>query len=360
LVQTRHHHRMDQELAKRLVANDSVVRGAGFPAKNIVPGIDNNAVLDSAMSILVVKGMPLSAVIPGTGAWALGLDTLAIHVRVKALVAAGKISADTAKLFPPYPVRVKSPVTLDSVLAAGGAAIPVKGAFEATYQLSGKLIRVFRDTQDVSALFDISSFELLERPKSFDLSGKLQIGAKESAVPGSYRLEVMVQDDSLRKAISSAGFRVTPAADKIGPVIEILSPASGTVLDNATTSVLVKVNASDASGVDSVWISDRLASFVDGSWTVDSVGIPVTDIGFVVVVRAKDGKGNTASKDILVGRKAKLDPGAPSWTVLSPKSNELYPFDSSTVAVRWKVRDPRASIVSAPIGGGAATEAAAG
>ncbi|MEN9306350.1 MAG: hypothetical protein RL173_282 [Fibrobacterota bacterium] len=343
-----------QELAKRLVANDSLVRGTGFPANSIVPGIDNNAVLDSAMSILVVKGLPLSAVIPGTGAWALGLDTIAIHVRINVLVTAGKISADTAKLFPPYPVRLKSPVTLDSVLVAGGATTSVKGSFEATYQLSGKLIRVLRDTQDVSTQFDISSFELLERPKSFDLSGKLQVGAKESATPGRYRLEVMFQDDSLRKAVSSASFRVAAAADKQGPQITFVSPAANTVLDNATSSVLVKVSAMDESGVDSIWIDGKPASLVDGIWSA-TVSIPVTDLGYAVGVKAWDKLGNASTSSITVGRKAPTDPGKPTTTVLQPVAGSVFDFDTTSVLVRWKVEDPRAVTSKVLIDGEAAT-----
>ncbi len=232
----------------------------------------------------------------------------------------------------------------------------MNGKFEATGKIATLVAKVFQDTIDVSRHFEIPQVDLTSRPKELDLSGRLSLKARESAAAGTYRLEVVVMDTDDYSVKAVTGFQVLPAADTVGPIIQILSPTTGTVLENDVSTVAVKAQVEDPSGVDSVWIADKLAVGESGVWSVESVEIPVTDIGFAVVVRAKDAKGNASSKDVLVGRKAKLDPGSPTWSVLSPKANELFPFDSAATSVLWKVSDPRAEVVKAWIGGGEASK----
>lgn len=341
------------EFAKLLVENDPLVLSLGFPAKSI-EGVDTALVMRKAMEIVAAKQLPVSSVIPKGGPWALGLDSTAVHARIQELVREGKIEVDTAKLFPPYPMRTKNGIALDAQLVAGGPAVGVTGAFEATYKVVNLSSRVLRDGQE-SKDFEIPTLAFSEYPKLLDLSGKMSIRAKESAAAGSYTLEITAQDDSLRKAVSSVDFQVVPAADKQGPQIEITSPAANTVLENAVDKIDVKAVVSDPSGVDSVWIDNRAASLIDGKWTVEGVSIPVTNLGYKVVVRARDSKGNESKADILVGRMSPLDPGAPITSVVQPKETE-FPFDSASVLVRWKIEDPRAEVTKVWIGGQEATK----
>lgn len=341
------------EFAKLLVENDPLVLSLGFPAKSI-EGVDTALVMRKAMEIVAAKQLPVSSVIPKDGPWALGLDSAAVHARIQELVREGKIEVDTAKLFPPYPMRTKNGIALDAQLVAGGPAVGVTGAFEATYKVVNLSSRVLRDGQE-SKDFEIPTLAFSEYPKLLDLSGKLSIRAKESAAAGSYTLEITAQDDSLRKAVSSVDFQVVPAADKQGPQIEITSPAANTVLENAVDKIDVKAVVSDPSGVDSVWIDNRAASLIDGKWTVEGVSIPVTNLGHKVVVRATDSNGNGSTADIVVGRMSPLDPGAPITSVVQPKETE-FPFDSASVLVRWKIEDPRAEVTKVWIGGQEATK----
>lgn len=341
------------EFARLLVDNDPLVLSLGFPAKSI-EGVDTALVMRKAMEIVAAKQMPVSSVIPKDAPWALGLDSAAVHARIQELVREGKIEADTAKLFPPYPVRTKNGIALDAQLVAGGPAVGVTGAFEATYKIVNLSSRVLRDGQE-SGDFEIPTLAFSEYPKLLELSGKLNIRAKESAAAGLYILEITAQDDSLRKAVSTVEFQVVPAADKQGPKIEITSPVANTVLENSVDRIDVKAVVSDPSGVDSVWIDNRAASLIDGKWTVEGVSIPVTNLGYKVVVRARDSKGNESKADILVGRMAPLDPGAPVTSVVQPKETE-FPFDSASVLVRWKIEDPRAEVTKVWIGGQEATK----
>jgi len=344
----------EAELAKLLVDNDSLVQTLGFPAKSIV-GVDSARVVREAMKYLASKGSPLAALVPKTGAWALGLDTGTIHGLVQKMVQDSLIKTDTTKLFPPYPVRVKGAIGLAAQLVAGGDAVGVTGSFEATYKIVNLSSKVVRDGQDLTKSFEITPISFSEYPKTLDLAGKIEIRAKEGAATGNYTLEITVQDDSLRKATASVAFQVLPAADKIGPEIRFVQPASDTALSNSVGTLDVKVVAIDPSGVDSVWIDAKPAKLVDGVWVVTGIAIPVADLGYSVAVRARDSKGNASNASILAVRKAVVDPGRPTLTVLAPKQGEEFVYDSSSILVRWKVEDPRGEVVKVWIGGEAAT-----
>ena len=315
-----------------------------------------------ALEIMVESGKSIGAFVPQEDGAFLGHSLESIHLQVKVLVELKVIVADTNALFPPPPVRVVANLAMPETLQAGGDAASVTGKFEATGKIATLIAKVYQDTLDVSRHFEIPQVDLTGRPKDLDLTGKLWVTAKSTAAAGTYRLEVVVVDaeptpNSIKAVV---GVQVMPAADTMGPSIQILSPSTGTVLENDVSTVEVKAQVEDPSGVDSVWIGDKLAVGKDGIWNLGAVEIPVTDIGFAVVVRAKDNKGNFSSKEVLVGRKAKFDPGSPTWSVLSPKANELFPFDSTAASVAWKVSDPRAEVVKAWIGGGEASKAADG
>lgn len=350
-----------KKLAEQVVSKDSVNRSTE-QAIALMVGVNRDTLVAEALRIMAQSGQSIDKFLPQGRDSFLGLSIESIHVQVKVLVELKVIVTDTNALFPPPPVRVVSNLAMPEKLQAGGDAAGVTGKFEATGKIATLIAKVYQDTLDVSRHFEIPQVDLTSRPRELELNGKLSVTAKASAAAGTYRLEVVVMDaDETPNSIKAVvGFQVLPAADTVGPIIQILSPTVGTVLENDVSTVAVKAQIEDPSGVDSVWISDKLAVGVDGIWSATSVEIPVTDIGFAVVVRATDGQGNISSKDVLVGRKAKLDPGAPSWTVLSPKANEVFAFDSSSVAVRWKVSDPRAEISKAWIGGGEASKDADG
>lgn len=346
-----------KKLAELVVGRDSVDRAVEQAAAKVV-GVNHDTLMARALQIMVESGKAIGVFLPQEGGTFLGHSLESIHVQVKVLVELKVIVTDTNALFPPPPLRVVSNLSMPERLQAGGDAAGVNGKFVATGKIATLIAKVYQDTIDVSRHFEIPQVDLTSRPKELELNGTLWVTAKSTAAAGTYRLEVVVMDaDETPNSIKAVvGFQVIPAADSIGPSIQILSPSTGTVLENDVSTVEVKAQVEDPSGLDSVWIGDKLAVGKDGIWSLAAVEIPVTDIGFAVVVRAKDSKGNSSSKDVLVGRKAKLDPGAPSWSVLSPKANELFPFDSVATTVSWKVADPRADIVKAWIGGGEASK----
>ena len=341
----------DTALAKALVDSDTLMKGRDFPAKSPL-GVDTADVMRIAMQLMVAKKLPLVAIVKN---WSMAIDSAEVHVRVRALVVA-KVITDTSILFPPYPVRATTALTIDSVLQAGEARGAVRGSFVATYQISGDSVRIFRETKDVTDSFDVfNTISTLAKPREVSLDGFLFVAARLTTAPGIYRLRVTVGDDSGRTASSSVPFRVGPPPDRTGPEITLESPATGSVLENAIDSIDVKVKAVDVSGVDSVWIDNRLASLVDGSWVIRKVFVPVTNVGFEISIKAVDRAGNPTVTSLRVGRKAPPTVGEPNKQVLQPLANQIFPFDSSSIRVRWLVIDPRGRIDSAFINGALAS-----
>jgi hypothetical protein len=342
------------EVARSLVEKDTVIKSDLVLAGKL-PGLDTAKVVQEALKLLVTKNLPLKELVP-SGKWILDIDTLSIHVRIRDLSLSGIILADTNKLFPPYPVRVKQPLAISGELQVGGGARAVSGIFEATNKLLTSSVKIFHDSDDATNGFDFPvNFDLLGQPSRLDLSGKLSIAAKSTTSAGAYKLEIILQDQDAFFAKASVEFVVTSAADKQGPSIEVLSPAPFTLLENATGTVLVKALVTDPSGVDSVWIDGRVAQNSGENWEVADVGIPVKDFGHTVLVVAKDKSGNQDTARIVVGRKGAPNSSAPTTLLMSPIADAILPLDSSSVLVSWKVDDPRSPIAKVFIDGVVAT-----
>ncbi|MEK7394975.1 MAG: FN3 associated domain-containing protein [Fibrobacterota bacterium] len=342
------------EVAKSLVEKDTVIKSDLILAGKLL-GLDTAKVVKEALKLLVAKNAPLKDLVP-SGKWILNIDTLSIHVRIRLMTDSGLLKADTTKLFPPYPMRLKTAVTLAAQLQAGGSAVAVTGAFEATTVIATLSTKVFQGETDKTNSFNLTTIDLLNRPQMLDLAGKLSITAKESTAPGTYRLEIVVQDDAGNPVKITVTFEVTSAADRIGPSIEIIAPEPFTILENATSTVAVKARVVDPSGVDSVWIDNRPASKVGDSWEISDVAIPVKDFGYNVLVIARDKAGNRDTNQVTVGRKNSSNANDPTTLLVSPAADAILPFDSSSVTVLWKVEDPRSPIAKVIIDGLVATK----
>lgn len=326
----------DSALAAALVGGDKLFDTLPYPA-NAPAGLDTAAVTKLVMLDLVARKKPLSEL---ARTWSLKIDTLAVKAQIRILFAAGTIK-DTSTLLPPPADRqgpsiaIETPAT-ETVLDAGRDSVLVKVSA--------------RDPSGVDSVWiDGRPAAKLD---SFWSVGRIRIPSADSW----YEIAVKAVDRAGNTATASVRVRKAGVVtDTVGPVVEIYSPAAGTVLPHAQDSIEVQVRASDRGGVDSVWIAGRPARKRDSLWTAGNVFVPVSMTGTEIAVRAKDAMGNATTASRNVKREAPSAPGAPRTQILSPAAGVPAPFDSASVVVRWMVVDPRGAVTGAWIGGVAAT-----
>ncbi|HQF54080.1 MAG TPA: FISUMP domain-containing protein [Fibrobacteria bacterium] len=325
-----------KKFAELLVANDAIVSKLGFP-RNSIFGVDNEAVLNEAMKIMVQSGKRLDSVIPANGEWALGITAQAVHERVKELVANGVIANDTNALFPPPPVRVTTNVSMAAQIQAGGQAVGVTGSFEATSKIVRATVGVYQDTVDVSGGFDITEPDVSGRPQILNLEGKVSIVAKKATLSGTYRLEIVLEDDQGHTVRAVFAFEVLSAVDDEGPQVRIKSPVDGTGFGYEVQSVLVKADATDTSGVDSVKINGNLAESREAEFVYDLALEPgkTTEI----LVEAWDKLGNKGVASVSVSRKGPPDTSAPRLKLIGPADGTEFPIETATTTLKWLVSD---------------------
>jgi alpha-tubulin suppressor-like RCC1 family protein len=341
-----------QIYAKALVDHDSTFKG--FPAQRVT-SLDTTAVYNAALIYAASKHVPIAI---QSKSWLLGLDSATANKLVSKLMApAGPISvADSLLLFPPYPVRVATPVGVGA-LNVGGNAVAVTGSFVGDSGLSSYKVRVLQGVLDVSDQFTIATqpTQLDGSQTTWNLATDARLTLQvKTALVGSYTLEVSVSDKKTRTDTSRVGFTVALPIDRTGPSITWLAPTSNTLLENADSILLVKINATDPSGIDSVWIDGMPATKTDSVWT-RSVTIPVSELGYDLDVRARDTLKNQTDSVLRIGRKGVAVVGAPVARLVSPatKLGTQLPFDSSAIDATWIIRDANGVVDSSVLIDGA-------
>jgi len=330
----------DSVFAQMLVDGDSAVKELGFPGHHPL-GVDTSAVLSVALKLALAKQLPLSVLAAN---WALGIDTLRVHYLVQAMAKANP-GLDTSKIFPPYPVRVKMPISLDSVLTAGGAKSSVRGVFVATQGITRNSIKIYRDSVDVTnESFDITPLSILDAIDTLDLSGKILVGARANTTDGTYRLVVIVKDDSGRVAQSSALFRVvqTGVASQ-----RILEPVNGSVMPYDSASVLFRWEVLDPRGA----ITKVVVAGIDASresenvWKV-RVSLPASGILQNIALIAVNSKGDSIRASLQIGRESEARDRTPPQLLRAPETKDggIEP-DSTKVTVSWRVTDASPVVV---------------
>jgi hypothetical protein len=316
----------------------------GFPGKMPL-GIDSATVVKAGLVYLVSKKSPLAGLI---GPKFLGLDSADVRVQILVLIREGGIAkSDSSILFPPPPVRVKTAISLefDSVYNKG-AKIGVKGEFEADLSKGiGYLDVVVLDSNDVvDTGVTIPNIPQPNGQAVYSLAGKVYLRA-DGAKLGRHTLVVTALDRSRAfYAESRKSFLVLPAPpappapDEAGPAIEVVAPGKLAVLVGSdTTSYLIKVKATDTSGVASVSIGDSVVTAVDG---VYSRTVQLTVYGQIeFVIKSTDSKNNVSTVRVYITRKPPEGSKAPSVTLLNPASSLSLPFGQKTVVLSWVVTD---------------------
>ncbi|MEN9306148.1 MAG: hypothetical protein RL173_80 [Fibrobacterota bacterium] len=333
-------------LAKALVDGDKLVDTLEF-SSILAGGVDSASVYREAMLYMVSLKKPLDQIVAN---WSLGLDTSKVKVRIRQLASEGLVT-DTSTLFTKY-VSVKSPLLVPTMQIGG--TVSVQGAFQSDSGLSSLGWKVLQGSVEATGFKLTFSAAVTGAEKTWDLAKNADASlAAGSAVPaGTYTLVVWMTDSKKHSDTARFTFTISAlvVADAVPPVVTWVSPANMTTQEHVDSLVSMKVQASDASGIESVTIDGAAATEVDGIWT-RSVIVPVNDTGYVVVASAKDKFGNVAVASIRVSRKAKPQLDDPRISLVSPKSGTEIPFETSSVTATWSVVDPVAKIDSVIIDG---------
>ncbi|MEN9308431.1 MAG: hypothetical protein RL173_2363 [Fibrobacterota bacterium] len=305
----------------------------GFPV-----GIDSTAVVSQILVVGSKSGSSIAVLAKTVGLSATSLEALAV-----VLFQSGVLKpTDSSSLYPPYPVRVRSAMSVSGPLTAGGAAVAVNGAFAWTkgYRVSGEyLVKTANGTA--------SGFQfLVQKPiqlsdTNWTLSDNFSLLAPSDAATGTDTLVVTLSDDSGHVATARAAFQVvakeTPKPDTTAPTIALVSLKSDTSVPNSVQTLVVEVVATDSVGVDSVKING-----VKLSNSPYSVTVPLA-IGINTVTAQAWDKAGNASKTISVTITRANSPGdtvAPRIVRSSPKGKDTtVDYTTSTATLAYLVTD---------------------
>ncbi|HQF56798.1 MAG TPA: hypothetical protein PK208_16900, partial [Fibrobacteria bacterium] len=332
------------EVARALLDNDTLVK-SDLILSGKLPGLDTAKVVQEALKLLVAKNMPLKELVP-SGKWILDIDTLSIHVRMRDLSLSGTIVADTNKLFPPYPVRVKQALAISGELLAGGGALAVSGVFEATNKLVTSSVKVFRDNDDATNGFEFPvNFDLIDRPSKLDLSGKLSIAAKPTTAPGTYRLEILLQDQDAFFAKATLEFQVVSQPTDTGA--PVISREPGTNDSTVAYSVTSLTLAWKITGASRVTFNGSTVAAGDGIYTIPASSLKVGANGFKIVATNPAGK---ESSDTITIWRAYHDSIFPVAVRESGTKDTTVPHATESIVLSWRVTD-NDTLQSVSIGG---------
>jgi len=200
------------------------------------------------------------------------------------------------------------------------------------------------DTAKVSRLV---ALEIVAQGAPFAeaVAGAVKAGMDSAAIRIQIRILVV------SGVVSDTSKVFPPPTDKTPPLVSILEPTNGKVLSFDQPTTRVKVRATDASGVDSVWIDGRLASKSDSFWVIEDVEVSATGMPRGIEVHARDTKGNRSAAVVEVVRlPATVDAAPPKVSILEPSSGRILPYSQPMLLVRIVAKDA-SGIDSVWIGG---------
>lgn len=327
-----HHDSLIAGYARHLVDGDSGF--SGYPRSRPV-GLDSVAVLNSALIYAAGQGARFKEI---SSRWHLDLNSEAAYGKLMELRDSGRVLAEQiVTLFPPYPVRVLSSVAVSSVTV--GALAHVKGIFEGDSGLMRLGWAVRMDGSDRSSGFSPAfGANFVPGSTRWDLEADARFTiAPTTATPGRYRLFVWMMDVNGRSDTSSTEFDVHPVRDSIGPRVSILSPIQDSVLETADSTILVRLECVDPSGIDSVTVQGTKGDLKDGTWS-RTVHIPATGAIVPIRISAWDKSGNRTESVVRVARKPPTNGANPTLARLAPsdKAGTTLELSDSGILVAVK------------------------
>lgn len=317
---------------------------------SLARGLDSLAVVRQILVQGAHAGSNIAAVAKATG-----LDTASLKVMAQSLLQNGDLkAADSTALFPPYPVRVKTALSVSSPVVAGGPAVSVQGLFAWT---KGTRINNPKYAVHTSKGSD-PSFDFLVKslPQASDttwnLSGNFSLQAPAAALPGTDTLIVTLSDDSGRVATAWATFKVvardttTPIPpDSVPPSIKPSSSTKDTAVAWTTFTYRLSWSVTDDSALGAVTLNDSLLVGKDGQFET-TVSLKVGTDSFVLV--AKDKHGRESRSKVLLTRLT--DTTRPLISFVAPAKDLAVANDVQNIEVEVTASDT-SGIDSVKIGG---------
>jgi uncharacterized protein (TIGR02145 family) len=327
--------------ASLLLSGDTALIGKTIPVGMNADSIKKDLVYLAQKKGLTGSQLVAKKLLPG-------FDSATVALDVKLLIKAGVFNSnDSAAIFPPYPVWVKTSIAVSGGATVGGDAVSVSGAFGWS---KGKVVSPKFEVHTAKGVDPNFTFATSVLPSGtavlWTLDSNLTIQAKSSASAGTDTLVITLSSDSGYSATSRTTFQVRAQAPKEStpPTLKVTSPSKDTTVSNATSFVVVSASASDSgSGLASVKIGTRPAR----------TSAPFTDTIYLaagidtIVVQAWDNAGNRIADTIHVTRTP------PVVVIAPPKVRRVSPLLDTTVAwstksivLSWTVTDDSSFTVS--------------
>ena len=324
-------------LAKMLVERDSATRGA--LEKGLPFGVDTAALADEICRAMAASKKSFDSL------WTreqLGGDSAAWAEVVKSRVARKILDrADSARLFPPVPVRVESPLAVARKLVAGGDEIAVDGSFGWFPGLVALDAFVLSGKDTVRGMFDVA----LEQPRrktdtAWSLVGRANVRARSKAPKGAYVLGVVARDAKGRRAVATTPLEVVEPAPGT-PRLSRIEPDGGDTaklsFETASLHVAFKVLNPEDLDESSVTIGGAKAKKRSATEWEGEVAVPPTGRPVIVAMRAVGKNGEPGADYLLAVRSG--DPVPPRLDSIDGSGDRTVPFGTASAVVRWKAWD---------------------
>ncbi len=327
---------VDSLLAQWILVSDP--RAANW--KDSLPaGLIASDVVRSVLVVAAKTGAPLAE---QSKTWNLGISLDSAKGMVLELIAKTAIgSTDSAKLFPPAPLRVADTLVLTGSLKAGGNPVKLAGRFEWNDGLG--LVALQYSVRHGSDPSDAVVVTNLPVPASGDRSvslGTASVVALASAQTGEYTLVVTAVDGNDNRASTSVSFQVS-AKDPdqpTAPRLRLLSPADNSTLPFETSEVTTTWVVTTMQGsVDSVTVDGAKADQLNDSTWSAKVKLEPTGRSQTVVARATNsGKLSTTETASLTREADKVGPEI-AW--ITPAVDLDVDNGVNAITVRLKATD---------------------
>ncbi|HNY32564.1 MAG TPA: FISUMP domain-containing protein [Fibrobacteria bacterium] len=307
----------------------------GFP-DSVPGGMDVAAIRRIALVQAVARKVPLVQL---ADAWLLDLNAAQARDTIHAMIVGGLVApADTAALYPPAPIRLTSPLALDSVARPGGAARALGGTLVCDDGLQLLQVKFLDDKgQDASGSFaPVVPRTPAGTQVRLDTTG-IVVQASAGAMAGTYRLRLVVLDRKARFDSFELSFQVEVLQQAKAPRITWVSPAKDTVLTAKDSTWLVQIKVDDSLKLDSVVIAGKKADRVGAIWQVlDTIHAWGTPVSFVA--RAHNAAGrDTSSTSRTVTLNATVGDALPTVIPVDPADgSDTVPYATATRKVSWK------------------------
>ncbi|HNY32383.1 MAG TPA: hypothetical protein PKO15_15970 [Fibrobacteria bacterium] len=286
-------------------------------------GLDTSDILRQVLGLASTSNLTLGE---SVSRWHLGMDYPSARA---ALVSLGLDSLSS------NPFRVEAPWKLES-LHQGESFAEMKGSLFGRKGIQRLHVSVWTDSGDKSQGFIFSDLpDLKSNPQRIDLSGRKILATRPGTPTGSYRIQMIVEDSIGNQQSYQVPFRVEGPLDHRGPSIRWISPRANHVREYSDSLVAVRVEATDSSGIDKVFIGDSLATDSSGisrsSWIV-----PVSELGTTLRVRALDKAGNQTDSTLVLTRRAKPQPEGPALELIKPIMGSMVRTEEDSTEILWK------------------------